>query len=140
MVTEASTCVPLSGPSLLPTPTANLGQNGGTQHPVKRREGGASAVDCGCDRAPWGSFVPAIHRWEQVIGRPSPEPVDERGRLAVPFVEWMQGLPDGHVTAVPGLSRKAMLKALGNGVVSLQAAAALLILRERARALMSRAA
>jgi DNA (cytosine-5)-methyltransferase 1 len=35
------------------------------------------------------------------------------------------GLPAGHVTAVPGLSRTAQLRALGNGVVPAQAAAAL---------------
>ncbi len=35
------------------------------------------------------------------------------------------GLPAGHVTAVPGLSRSAQLKALGNGVVPQQATAAL---------------
>lgn len=34
------------------------------------------------------------------------------------------GLPTGHVTAVPGLSRPDQLKALGNGVVPRQAAAA----------------
>lgn len=94
--------------------------------------GGASAVDCGCDRAPWGRYAPAIHRWEQVTGRAAPAPVDEGGRLAPLFVEWMQGLNEGHVTGVPGLSRKAMLKALGNGVISLQAAAALPLLAARA--------
>ncbi|MGW2043741.1 hypothetical protein ACWCPF_00960 [Streptomyces sp. NPDC001858] len=41
-------------------------------------------------------------------------------------------LPAGHVTAVPGLSRTAQLKALGNGVVWPQAAAALRILLHRA--------
>ncbi|MFF4009761.1 hypothetical protein [Streptomyces sp. NPDC001717] len=35
------------------------------------------------------------------------------------------GLPAGHVTDVPGLSRTAQLKALGNGVVPQQAAHAL---------------
>ena len=35
------------------------------------------------------------------------------------------GLPEGHVTGVPGLSRNDMLKALGNGVVPQQAEAAL---------------
>lgn len=35
------------------------------------------------------------------------------------------GLPDGHVTAVPGLTRNQQLKLLGNGVVPQQAAAAL---------------
>ncbi|MFI9204048.1 hypothetical protein [Streptomyces sp. NPDC053048] len=44
----------------------------------------------------------------------------------------MMGLPPGHVTAVPGLSRAAQLKALGNGVVPLQAVVALEHLRERA--------
>lgn len=34
------------------------------------------------------------------------------------------GLPEGHVTDVPGLSRVAKLKALGNGVVPQQAALA----------------
>jgi len=48
------------------------------------------------------------------------------------FVEWMQGLPEGWVTGVPGLSRNAMLKALGNGVVPLQAELALRLLLDRA--------
>ncbi|MET9051468.1 hypothetical protein ABZW50_09970 [Streptomyces bacillaris] len=47
------------------------------------------------------------------------------GRLSPAFVEWLMGLPAGHVTDVPGLSRSAQLKALGNGVVPLQATAAL---------------
>lgn len=35
------------------------------------------------------------------------------------------GLPAGHVTAVPGLSRNEQLKLLGNGVVPAQGAAAI---------------
>ncbi len=42
------------------------------------------------------------------------------------------GLPDGHVTAVPGLSRAAQLHALGNGVVPQQAEHALRLLLDRA--------
>lgn len=38
------------------------------------------------------------------------------------------GLDAGHVTDVPGLSRNAQLKALGNGVVPQQAALALRLL------------
>lgn len=38
------------------------------------------------------------------------------------------GLPPGHVTGVPGLSRAAQLKALGNGVVPAQAALAVRVL------------
>ncbi|MFD4911973.1 hypothetical protein ACFWNR_01930 [Streptomyces virginiae] len=44
------------------------------------------------------------------------------------------GLPAGHVTDVPGLSRTAQLKALGNGVVPQQAAHALLALLNGTRA------
>ncbi|WP_345668944.1 hypothetical protein [Streptomyces similanensis] len=44
----------------------------------------------------------------------------------------MMGLPSGHVTAVPGLTRTQQLKALGNGVVPQQAAAALRFLLDRA--------
>lgn len=35
------------------------------------------------------------------------------------------GLPAGHVTAVPGLSRNQQLRLLGNGVVPAQGAAAI---------------
>jgi DNA (cytosine-5)-methyltransferase 1 len=41
------------------------------------------------------------------------------------FVEFLMGLPTGHVTSVPDLSRNDQLKLLGNGVVPQQAVAAL---------------
>jgi hypothetical protein len=41
----------------------------------------------------------------------------------------MQGLPEGWVTDVPGLSRNQQLHALGNGVVPQQCALALRLLR-----------
>ncbi|MFJ7023223.1 hypothetical protein ACIQUW_33165 [Streptomyces sp. NPDC101117] len=44
----------------------------------------------------------------------------------------MMGLPAGHVTAVPDLTRTQQLKALGNGVVPQQAAVALRLLVDRA--------
>lgn len=66
-----------------------------------------------------------------MIGRAAPSPVDGRGRLSPVFVEFLMGLPDGHVTAVPGLSRNAQLKALGNGVVPQQLAAAIRLLLAR---------
>jgi DNA (cytosine-5)-methyltransferase 1 len=45
------------------------------------------------------------------------------------------GLPVGWVTDVPGITRNEALKALGNGVVPQQAAAALrMLLTETARA------
>lgn len=73
----------------------------------------------------WGEYGPALARWEEALGRRAPRPVDAVGRLSPAFVEWLMGLPAGHVTAVPGLSRSAQLKALGNGVVPQQAVAAL---------------
>jgi len=44
----------------------------------------------------------------------------------------MMGLPEGWVTDVPGLTRAQQLRALGNGVVPQQAAAALRLLLHRA--------
>jgi DNA (cytosine-5)-methyltransferase 1 len=98
----------------------------------------ADAVDGGLqivgriDPVAWGDYEAAIRRWERVLGRPAPaptEPAPKGGqRLSPRFVEWMMGLPAGWVTEVPGLTRNAQLKALGNGVVPQQALAALRIL------------
>jgi DNA (cytosine-5)-methyltransferase 1 len=81
------------------------------------------------DRSTWGDYEPAIRRWETVLGRAAPEPTEPatRGgrRLSARFVEWMMGLDDGWVTAVPGINRTAQLRMLGNGVVPQQAALAL---------------
>lgn len=84
------------------------------------------------DAVEWGQYAPAVERWEAITDRPAPRPTDDRGRLTPAFVEWMMGLPRGHVTAVPGLSRPAQLKALGNGVVPQQAAHAIRFLLHRA--------
>lgn len=83
--------------------------------------GGTSPVD-------WGKFEPAIRRWESVLGRPSPRPsvlsANGKPRLNPVFVEWMMGLPIGHVTG-HGLSSAQELKMLGNGVCPQQAVKAL---------------
>lgn len=112
-----------------PADTAGVGRGEGWPESA-RLEGrpgspGGSAPD-------WGQYDAAIRRWEAVTGRAAPGAVDDRGRLSPAFVEWMMGLPAGHVTDVPGLSRNAMLKALGNGVVPQQAEAALRLLLARA--------
>lgn len=77
----------------------------------------------------WGDYEPAIRRWELILGRSAPAPTQTgRGggqQLSPRFVEWLMGLPEGHVTAVPGLTRNEQLGRLGNGVVPQQAAAAL---------------
>lgn len=75
----------------------------------------------------FGPYGTAVAQWERIIGRPAPDPTEpgkNRPRLAARFVEWMMGLPDGHVTGV-GLTRNQQLRALGNGVVPQQGAAAL---------------
>jgi len=80
----------------------------------------------------WGQYEPAIRRWQSFLGRCAPAPTEPgrtgNPRLSPRFVEWLMGLPAGHVTEVPGLSRNEQLKALGNGVVSQQCAAALRVL------------
>ena len=82
--------------------------------------------------AAFGVYAPAVNRWADVIGRPAPSPTEpgKTGpRLSPPFVEWMMGLDDGHVTdPAIGLTRTQQLKALGNGVVPQQAAAAIRLL------------
>lgn len=62
--------------------------------------------------------------------RPAPHPVDDKGRLAPPFVEFMMGFPQGWTD---GMTRTQALKALGNAVVPQQGAAAFAILTELAK-------
>lgn len=98
----------------------------------------AAAHDAGFD---WPEeYLPALRRWELVTGRTMPHPVNHEGtrgkslvgRVATEFVEFMMGLPEGHVTG-RGLSRSAELKLLGNGVVPQQAMAAYEELARRSR-------
>ena len=84
----------------------------------------------GGHRIGWGKYAPAISRWESIT-RPAPNPTipgaNGRPRLSPIFVEWMMGLPAGHVTG-HGLRPAQELKMLGNGVVPQQAALALRML------------
>lgn len=111
--------------NLLPTPSVADTQGGRKTRSGDRSDelllNGLAAAEA------FGPYAPAIERWERVIGRPAPpatEPGKTHPRLSARFVEWMMGLPDGHVTGV-GLTRNQGLKALGNGVVPQQGAAAL---------------
>ena len=83
----------------------------------------------------WGDYAEAIARHEQVFGRPAPDPTEPgpkgNPRLSARFVEWMMMLPAGWVTDVPGVTRNQAIKALGNGVVPPQAAAALRLMLDR---------
>ena len=79
----------------------------------------------------WGKYARAVLRWQQVTGVMVPHPLvpgKNKPVLSPVFVEWMMGLDEGWVTAVPGLSRNAQLKILGNGVVPQQAVLALNVL------------
>ena len=78
----------------------------------------------------FGKYEDAILRWEQHMGTaPPPTEPGSKGQpvLSPRFVEWMMGLPAGHVTDL-GLSRTQQLKLLGNGVLPQQATLALNIL------------
>ncbi len=81
--------------------------------------------ECGSG-ASWGEYAPAIRRWEQVLGRAAPDPLAD-GQLNHWLVEWMMGLPSGHVCSIAE-SRTAALRCLGNGVVPQQGYAALQLL------------
>lgn len=76
----------------------------------------------------WGPYTEAVQRWERLT-RPAPAPTEPNTkgnpRLNAAFAEHMMGLPEGHVTQVPGISRADQLKAIGNGVCPQQAAAAI---------------
>lgn len=110
---------------LLPTPTTT---QRGTDADAATREGAGPNLHNAV--AAFGQYANAIGRWESVIGRPAPAPTEPTGkggahRLSPAFTEWMMGLPAGWITDVPNITRNEALKALGNGVVPAQAAAAL---------------
>lgn len=108
---------------LLPTPQAVNAAYSGTGYGPTLNEV-ANAI-----MTAYGPYAPAIARWEQVTGRAAPPPTTPpsraggKPRLSARFVEWMMGLPDGHVTDLD-LSRERQLRMLGNGVVPQQAALA----------------
>lgn len=117
---------------LLPTPTTQDGANTGGGITVQPEQ---PPVEHSRDD-PWGDYAPAIYRWETILGRTAPPPTLPDGkngnhRLSPAFVEWMMGLPEGHVTdPAINITRNEQLKALGNGVVPQQAMYALRLLLE----------
>ena len=134
-LTDATVRNPAINPDLLPTPSVADVEGG-----RKARSGARSnelLLNGIAARQRFGDYAPAIARWETVLGRPAPEPTEPTGkdgahRLSPRFVEFMMGLPSGWVTdpaiwegMKPSTARNAQLKALGNGVVPQQAAAAI---------------
>jgi DNA (cytosine-5)-methyltransferase 1 len=122
--------------TLIPTPTASEGNLLPTPQATNATYSSAGYganlhETAGTLRDSFGPYAPAIARWETITGRTAPAPTEPplreggKPRLSVRFVECLMGLPDGHVTGV-GLSREKTLRALGNGVVPLQAAGGIL--------------
>lgn len=113
---------------LLPTPSASdaiMGLPRTSGRPPEKSTKLATRLEY----TDYGDYAPAIARWEKVTGRAAPPPTNpprrEGGKpqLSARFVEWMMGLPEGHVTGLD-LSRERQLRMLGNGVVPQQAALA----------------
>ncbi|MGP9622234.1 hypothetical protein ACT3S7_04535 [Corynebacterium sp. AOP34-AQ2-28] len=115
----------------LPTPTcADSDRERNNPAQAKRHSPPLSATLAHFDgESVFGKYEPVVHRWEQVTGMAAPNPTEPnkngRPRLNAEFASFMMGLPPGWVTAVPDITRAQQLKALGNGVVPQQAAAAL---------------
>jgi DNA (cytosine-5)-methyltransferase 1 len=109
--------------TVLPTPRATDGVNGG---PNQRGRKGDLAMGSAVQMEHWGKFGDAIALWEQITGVPAPAPTvpAPRGgmRLNPALSEWMMGYRPGQITTV--MDRNDALKAIGNGVVSIQARAA----------------
>jgi DNA (cytosine-5)-methyltransferase 1 len=123
---------------LLPTPTVNDSRGG--RNATANRSPGMDHHHSGWTLSDiahaerWGIYAEAIARHERVFGRPAPTPTqlslkNGNPQLSARFVEWMQMLPEGWVTDVPGLVdsprksvRNAMLSLLGDGVVPAQGA------------------
>lgn len=127
--------------NLLPTPDASAG-NGRGQRSAEALASGAHQANCNdiprmLPASGWGKYAAAIERQERTFGRTAPDPTElgpkGKPRLSARFVEWMMCLPDGWVTDVPGITRNEALRALGNGVVPMQAAHALHLMLNRAR-------
>jgi DNA (cytosine-5)-methyltransferase 1 len=122
---------------LLPTPDASDANGGESWSSWRARQDGRAddkkgpPIAIAVQRPDWGLYADAITRWE-TLTRPAPPPTQpsKKGtpQLSPRFSEWMQGLPDGWVTDVPGITRNEALKAIGNGVCPQQAAAGLRIM------------
>lgn len=112
---------------LLPTPAV---ADAAAEHAGK----GRFLFDLAPSLSTWGRYEIAVRLWEDLSRRPAPSatvPGKTGERLNPELSEWMMGLPAGWVTGVPGLSRNAMLKLTGNGVVPRQGEAAVRLLLSR---------
>lgn len=122
--------------ALLPTPAVNDMGEGKTvaawdewtakmkaAHGNGNGHGASLAIELQRVESGWGPYASAVERWQSILGREAPPPSD-----GARVREWMMGLPAGWVTDVPGVTRNEAIKALGNGVVPKQAAAAMRVM------------
>lgn len=123
-LTQAVQLLPTGG--LLPTPQATNAPRSSAGYGPNLHEVATSS-----DLTHFGPYAAAIARWEQITGRAAPAPSTPsrrpggKSQLSTRFVEWLMGIPDGHVTGPDlNLSRERQLRMLGNGVVPQQAALA----------------
>lgn len=121
----------------LPTPTATDYKRDNYPQDNARRSPAITAVDTHFPQVrmlPYGDYADAV-RSQESVSRPAPWPtIHLKGKYKVraEFIEWMMDLPEGWVTNPDiGLSRSAQIKTLGNGVVPMQAEAALRTLHAR---------
>ena len=118
---------------LLPTPSV-ADSLGGHERRGGKRGDELLLKGLAKDANRWSEYAAAIARHEQAFGRPAPDPTEPgpkgNPRLSARFVEWMMALPAGWVTDCD-VTRNQALKALGNGVVPPQAAAALRLMLDR---------
>ena len=119
---------------LLPTPQATNASHSSAGYGPNLHEIATSA-----DLTHFGPYAEAIARWEKATGRAAPPPSTPsrqpggKPQLSTRFVEWLMGLPDGHITGTDlALPREQQLRLLGNGVVPQQAALAVRTLTETA--------
>lgn len=120
---------------LLPTPAAADGERGQDYARTNREGSGGDDLVTAAIKAHndsrWGKYAPAILQWSDITA-PAPAPTEpnrnDKPRLNPRFSEWMMGWPAGWVCDLVDagiISRNDALRIIGNGVVTLQAAAGL---------------
>lgn len=125
---------------LLPTPTASDYKRTGSAADLRRKSPSLPALkahfpEVSPGELEFGAYTDPVRQWEVISGRSAPSPVTETPngwRMSVQFVEWLMGLPEGHVSSVD-MARTHHIKMLGNGVVPQQAAYALSTLAQQVR-------
>ncbi len=109
--------------------TRPAGRALGQRQTERQEPAGLSEAPARAEQVDWIEFASAVEHWANVLGRPAPVPWTVTGRGSIypsPEVgEWLMGLPEGHISSVPGLSIQDQHHLIGNGVVPPQLAHAI---------------